>query len=439
MALTPGLRYLGTLTNYEASGRLRLPTLGRMQAIVGNLGSPHDDLDVIHITGTNGKGSTAAFAAQLLAGAGRRVGLYTSPHLHSVNERIVIDGEPVSEEILDRALLQVADAAERVGEQLSWFEAVTLAAFVIFKQAQVEAAVIEVGMLGHWDATNIVRGRVAVVTNVDMDHADEAGGTPGDIAREKAGIVKHGSTLILGDVDDDLVGIFLDRAPGTFYRCGIELRATNVRETTHGYVADLHTVQSKRRNISIGMRDRHQVGNALLALAAVEAFVGKRLDDEVVRRVLTQVAVPGRCELISTRPRVLLDGAHNPAAARALRSSLRASRGNRVLVIGVLSGRDHGEFLEALGVDDHTVIICTQPDNPRALPAAELAAAVPPSTATVVVEPSLARAGQIAALAAGNDGQVVVTGSMYVLDPLRRSILAVVPATGFEHHKVAVS
>ncbi|QWF20477.1 hypothetical protein KM427_15970 [Nocardioides sp. LMS-CY] len=423
-AAVPGTQFLAGLTNYESSGVLTGPTLWRVRALADALGSPQDELAVIHVTGTNGKGSTATLAAELLTAAGRRVGLFTSPHLRVLNERIVVDGQLVGDDVLERALGAVEEAASRVRVQPTWFEAITLAALLVFRDAGVDAAVVEVGMLGSWDATNIVHSRVAVVTNVGLDHVQEAGGSLVAIAREKAGIVKPGATLVLGETDEVLASVFLSGPARRILCRGRELRATNLRETTGGFVVDLETAHSRHRGLRIGLRGRHQVANVLLALAAVEAFLDAPLPARVVRKTLSQVRLRGRGEVIATRPQVVLDGAHNPAAARALRSVVDGTPfARRVLMVGVLAGRDPQEFLRALGADTYDVVICTQADTPRSLPSAELAAAMVSDGTTVVTEPEPGRAGRIAVQAAGAGGQIVVTGSFYVLEPARRAII----------------
>jgi dihydrofolate synthase/folylpolyglutamate synthase len=426
------MEFLAGLTNYESSsGKLTAPTLGRVRALADALDRPQDYLDVVHVTGTNGKGSTAMMAASLLSATGRRVGLFTSPHLRAPTERIMIGGEAISDEILDRALTAVAAAAGRVRVWPTWFEAITLAALLIFRDAGVDAAVVEVGMLGSWDATNIVRSRVAVVTNVGLDHTEEAGGGLIAIAREKSGIVKHGATLVLGETDELLARPFLERPARQVLRRGRELRATNVRQLSDGLVVDLQTAQSLRRDVRVELLGRHQIANVLLAVAAAEAFLDSPMSDSVVRTTLSRVRLPGRGEVIAEHPRVVLDGAHNPDAARALRVMVdETGEGPRVLVVGVLAGRDHQEFLRAVGADSYDVVVCTQVDNPRSLPATDLAAALTPGRAEVVIEQDLLRACRIAVLAAGAGGQVVVTGSFYLLEPARQAILdAVAPAT----------
>jgi dihydrofolate synthase/folylpolyglutamate synthase len=205
--------YLASLRNFELTGFARRPTVDGARSLMESLGSPQRKLNAIHITGTNGKGSTANVSAALLAAMGHRVGLYTSPHLHKVNERISISGEPISDAALATALDRVRRAANSRWIYPTWFEALTAAALLHFTEVDVDAAVIEVGMLGRWDATNVIDAPVAVVTNVELDHVELAGPTRELIALEKSGIIRAGATLVLGERDPALLPVFEQQQP----------------------------------------------------------------------------------------------------------------------------------------------------------------------------------------------------------------------------------
>lgn len=233
------LVYLDSLANFERTGRLSSPTTRRVAALVAELGHPERSYPVIHVTGTNGKGSTTAMIAGLLAGCGAHVGTYTSPHIDRLAERITISGQPVEDWELADGVGQVRAAARRTGITPTWFEALTAAAFWILAAGQVDAAVIEVGMRGRWDATNVVNGSVSVVTNVQLDHTDVAGPTRASIAGEKAGIVKPGSTLILGERDPALRPFFEAERPGRILTLGGEMSWRNRTATESGSIVDL--------------------------------------------------------------------------------------------------------------------------------------------------------------------------------------------------------
>jgi dihydrofolate synthase/folylpolyglutamate synthase len=233
------MAYLNGLTGYEQTGCLEWPAIERMARLAGALGNPQRAYPVVHLTGTNGKGSTAAMIASLLRGRELRVGTYTSPHISRVAERVTVDGKSVADAGLARAVGQVRRAATRAGGTPSWFEALTAAAFWLLAEARVDVAVIEVGMLGRWDATNVADGAMAVVTNVELDHTDVAGPTRAAIAAEKAGIVKPGATLILGERDPELRAIFEARRPGRILTAGREMTWRNRHRTPAGSVVDL--------------------------------------------------------------------------------------------------------------------------------------------------------------------------------------------------------
>jgi dihydrofolate synthase / folylpolyglutamate synthase len=394
------MAYLDGLTGYEQTGQLERPTLERMARLAGALGDPQRACPVIHLTGTNGKGSTAAMTAALLRGQGLKVGTYTSPHITRLAERVTIDGEPVADDDLARAVGEVRRAAVRAGVTPSWFEAVTAVAFWLLAAAQVDVAVIEVGMLGRWDAANVADGDVAVITNVQLDHTDVAGPTRAAIAAEKAGIIKPGATLVLGETDPALRAFFEARQPGRILTAGREMSWRNRRVTPAGSVADLTTPWGTRTGITVGMPGAHQCDNALLALTAAEAFTGAPIGAAAVTAALSAAHVPGRFEIVGASPVVVLDGAHNPAAAAALRRTVEEDFGSvtpRVLVFGALAGRDPAAFLEQAGAGSADLVITTEPPSPRALAAARAAA--------------------------GRRGLVIATGSLHLIGPLRAAAL----------------
>jgi len=365
--LSPGLDYLAALTGYERTGRIAHPTLGPMIALMRELGDPQEQFPAIHLTGTNGKGSTAAVASALLRSAGLRVGTYTSPHLLDVTERVLVDRSPVEE--LDEGLQRVAAAAERLGLTPTWFQALTAAGLWCFAATAVDIAVVEVGKLGRWDATNVVNGTVAVVTNVELDHTDLAGPTRAAVAAEKAGTVKPGATLVLGEQNPCLRGIFDAERPRRVLTAGRELQILCRRSTPTGSVVDLVTPRGARAGIRVGALGSHQCDNALLALAAAEESVDSGLPHSAVQDALARINIPGRFEIVGHNPTVIVDVAHNPAGASALRHVLdeQASSEPRVLVCGVLAERNPNEFLDALGAASADLVVGVRPESARAL------------------------------------------------------------------------
>ena len=424
------MAYLNGLTGYEQTGRLERPTIERMARLVDALGRPQRAYPVIHLTGTNGKGSTAAMTASLLHGRGLRVGTYTSPHITRLAERVAIDGEPVADEDLARAVGQVRQAAARAGVTPSWFEAVTAAGLWLLADAGIDVAVIEVGMLGRWDATNVADGTVAVITNVQLDHTDVAGPTRAAIAAEKAGIIKPGATLILGEKDPELRPIFEARRPARILTAGQEMTWRNRRLTPAGSLVDLVNPWGIRAGMAVGMIGAHQCDNALLALTAAEAFTGAPIPAALVDAALGSTHVPGRLEIVGASPVVALDGAHNPAGAAALRRAIEENFGfltPRILLCGTLAGRDPVEFLDQVGVRSADLVVTTEPASPRAMPADVLAKEVRGFGVPVTPVPRPAQALSAAVTAAGRTGLVVATGSLYLIDPALKRPAGVLP------------
>jgi dihydrofolate synthase / folylpolyglutamate synthase len=365
--------------------------------------------------------------AALLRGQGLKVGTCTSPHISRLAERVTIDGAPVTDEDLARAVDQVRRAAVRAGVTPSWFEAVTAAAFWLLAAAGVDVAVIEVGMLGRWDATNIADGDVAVITNVQLDHTDVAGPTRAAIAAEKAGIIKPGAVLVLGETDPALRAFFEARQPGRILTAGREMTRRNRRVTPAGSLADLANPWGIRAGVTIGMPGAHQCDNALLALTAAEAFTGAPIPVAAVSAALGAVAVPGRFEIAGASPVTVRDGAHNPAAAAALRQAVEerfASLTPRILVFGALAGRDPAAFLDQAGVRSAGLVITTEPASPRAVHANVLAEAADGFGVPVTPVPRPARALAAARAAAGRGGLVLATGSLHLIGPLRAAAFA---------------
>lgn len=390
------------------------------------MGDPQHAFPVIHVTGTNGKGSTARMITALLAASGVSAGTYTSPHLHRLNERLSWNGRPIDDDDLAEQLTAVAEVERLAGVDASYFELLTAAAFRWFADVAVEAAVLEVGMLGRWDATNVADATVAVVTNVGIDHVDYVGSADRRaIAREKVGIVKRGSTLILGETDEDLAPIFAEAGADRLWRRDADFACDENQVAVGGRLLDLRTPQSVIEEVFLPLHGAHQGENAAVALAAAEAFFGRPLDSDVVREAFAAVTVAGRFEVAARDPLVLLDGAHNAHGAAAARLTLDedfAGAAGRILVFGTFSEHEPVEMLEALGAADaRLVVTCTAP-WPRAVPAAELAeAARSLGVDAMAVDDPVAATRR--AVAEAREGELVlVTGSLYVVGAVRSAL-----------------
>ncbi len=311
--------------NVPAGSRRGPPTLERISTLMQYLGSPEVEFPAIHITGTNGKTTTVRVLTELLGALGMKVGAYTSPHLVHVNERMSIDGVPIDDDTFDEMLYAVSLVEQSVGVDPSYFDVVTAAAFRWFADEAVDVAVVEVGMGGTWDATNIIDGRVAVVTNVSLDHVDYLGPTREQIAQEKSGIVKADSTLVLGETDPAIQAIFEARANGRVFRRDVDFGVSRNVLAIGGRLVDLRSPGAEYPDVFLPLHGAHQADNAAIALAAAESFVTAPLPFDVVADAFARVQSPGRLEVVRRQPLVLLDGAHNVAGAEALLA--RARRG----------------------------------------------------------------------------------------------------------------
>ena len=404
------------------------PTLERISALLQYLGSPQLEYPAVHLTGTNGKTTATRMVTELLATVGLMVGSTTSPHLERVNERIMFNGEPIGDADLDEQLRVIALVEREIGLDPSYFEVVLAAALRWFADIAVDVAVVEVGVGGTWDATNVVDGQVAVITNVSVDHVALLGGTVAEIATEKAGIVKPGSTLVLGETDPDLDAIFAARGAARVVRRDIDFGALSNVPALGGRMLELFTPLARYPDVFLPLYGAYQGDNAAVALAAAEEMVGAPLDADVVRAAFSNVRSPGRLEIVGRHPLVLLDGAHNVAGAEALREALdeEFAPAPRTLVVGLLREKDPGEILRALGLDDVVHLVCARPPNGRALEPGLIAAAAMdlgfPAERIEVVD-TVADAISTALLTTPADGEIVVTGSLYFVGAARSMLV----------------
>jgi dihydrofolate synthase/folylpolyglutamate synthase len=381
--------------------------LDRMRRLMTALGSPQERFGSIHVAGTNGKTSTVRMTAAILRRHGLRAGAYLSPHLVSFTERIRIDDADVAEERFAAAVSRAARAADKVnrtleqGDRVTQFEALTAAAYSELAEAGVDVAVIEAGLGGRYDATNVIPSRVQVLTNVGLEHTRWLGPTIADIAAEKLDIVRPGGTLVVGaDVHEDAMAL-------ARRVCGARGAAL--------VVAPAHS------GLELLAQGEHQQRNFAVARAAAEAYHGP-LDETAVRAAAASTLVPGRFQVVDEAPVTVVDGAHNAAGMAALAQSLRAFVGERRLIacVSVLDDKDAAGMLREL-LPLCAEVVFTQSANPRALPAATLESLSgqlggPP--ARTVAEPR--RALEAARAAAGPDGVAVATGSIYLIADLLR-------------------
>ncbi len=427
MNLGDALAWLDRHQNLErilADARLRVPRPERVRALVELMDDPQDKQPAVHVTGTNGKTSTARALTQLFIFKGLTVGTFISPHLEKINERIMVNLGPISDADLAEVLSELADLEPLLGEGLrpSWFELMAAAAFGYFANRPVDVAVVEVGMGGRWDATNVVDGTVSIVTNVSLDHTELLGPTREHIAREKAGIVKPGATLVLGETSPELYDIFAAEGPETLWLAGRDFAVESNVMAVGGRLVDLRTPGARYEGIYLPLHGRHQADNFMAALVGTEAFFGRPLEPDIVAAAAASVSSPGRLEVVRQRPLVVLDGAKNVAGAQSSAAAVREEFGldrAHVLVVGMLSGKSALEMLEALDAPTARLVVTCPPPSPRAQGAEDVAAVARSLGCRAVATGSVADALEVALAEAGQDDLVLVTGSLYTVGAAR--------------------
>jgi len=357
------------------------PSLDRILALVDALGSPHLTYPTIHIAGTNGKTSTARMIDQLLANLGYRVGRYTSPHLESFTERISIKGEPISDLEMIKTYedihlyLDLIDS--RQPHPISYFEALTAMAFVAFAEHPVDIAVIEAGMGGQWDATNVISSQVSVMTPIGLDHMEYLGNTVEAIAQTKAGIFKPESNVVLAAQSAQVAKVLLAQVAKVSaqpFRQGVEFSLKNRALAVGGQLLSIQGVHGDYDEIFLPLYGDHQGNNAAIALAAVEVFAGVKLDTELVQDAFSKVSSPGRCEIVYKDPTVIIDAAHNPHGVSAIANTLNTEFDFELVVgvVAVLADKDVAGILKNLATTlDYLVI--TENGSNRAMNKDELA------------------------------------------------------------------
>lgn len=418
------------------------PGLERFTEFCRRLGDPQERFKSVHVAGTNGKGSTTAMIASILQASGHKAGMYISPYVHDIRERVQVNGCMISKEDFVRLLELIIPCADALAEtefgHPTEFEVKTALAFLYFAERNVDFAVLEVGLGGRLDATNIVGPMVSVITNIGLDHTDRLGATIPEIAREKAGIIKRNGRLVTAITDADALDVIrrvceernsalwqVYPADDTGARFAIRrVRPGDTPSTGHPLPAErmptltVEGIFHGYEGLEVGMRGEFQYVNAATAIGAVEVLIAEGVDvsEEGIRSGLRDAYMPGRLEVVHSRPTVVLDGAHNQAAASTLASTIRAEfeYDRLILVMGMVQGHSIADVVGILATLAD-VLIATAASTPRAMPAQSIADAAEGHVARVEVVEPVARAVTRGIELAGPCDLILVSGSFYVV------------------------
>ena len=427
------LAWLESHVDFErvAPNRQTVPSLEAVHATLAALAEPHRDYPAIHITGTNGKGTTTTLVSALLAETGLRVGTFTSPDLHAINERIAVNGEPLDDDDLIALLGRLADVEAATGITLTRFEILTVGAFLHFSDEGVDVAVVEVGLGGTWDSTNVIDGSVSVLTNVDLDHTAVLGNSVEAIATDKVGIFRTGGYAVVGTAAASVVAIASERASSLASALALVGRDFVLEQNDLALGGRLLTVRTpfeRYEDVLLSLHGIHQGANAATALAATEIFLGRALGDEVVRATLGSARMPGRLELVARQPMIVVDGAHNPAGVRALAAGLDGAfhvDGVRRCVVGMLNGRDVDDMVAPLVEAGFRAFYVCTPHSPRAMDAATVADAVRRAGADAEIFATSLDALDAARGDSTEDDLIVAAGSLYLVAEVRGALLGI--------------
>ncbi|MDE0867774.1 MAG: bifunctional folylpolyglutamate synthase/dihydrofolate synthase [Aquiluna sp.] len=402
------------------------PRLEPTRRLVEMMGNPQNNYKIIHITGTNGKSSTARMIERLLREHGLRTGRLTSPHLVSFNERIALDGEPVEDQLIIEAyqenlvLLQLVDQelTDKGEGPLTFFEAFTALAFHVFSDAPIDVLVLEVGIGGEWDATNVADADVAVFTAIDLDHQETLGDTVEEIAQTKAGITKQNSIVVSSFQRPSVASILRARALQEVFMAGEEFGYSEISPDGFGTRFSVRGIWAEYPELWMPIIGQHQAENAATAIVATEAFLGRAIADEVLRSAFADSVSPGRLQVVSKQPLVVIDGAHNPAGLVSLRNSIQWHFGapRAIGVVGMLREKDiQSSAQELIGVFDHLIV--TSAPGERGILASELANSFSDEGLIVdeIVPEFWSAYEQAIRLGVSTDRPVFITGSLYLV------------------------
>lgn len=411
--------------------------LERMEELMAKLGNPQDDLDVIHVAGTNGKGSVCRYIYEVLRAGGYNVGIYSSPYLEVFNERIEFDGKYITDEDLETITDRVCSAADKMvsegKESPTEFEIVTAIAFLYFKEKGADYVVLEVGLGGRGDSTNIVKEPLcSVVTSISLDHTDRLGETIPEIAMEKAGIIKKGCPVVSGSRDDEAKAVLRKTATdmGAPFFDAARIVPKVVKSDMKGSVFSAEILGREHKGINISMAGYYQIDNAVTALYAIELLRKQNKTDITSREIregMENAKNIGRMEVLNENPWIIIDGAHNPDGAKSLKTTIEKNfKGKKILmVLGILADKEVDEVLHTF--KDITLdYVSTCPQNPRALAAAELSGKIISMGGNAVTADSPSDAVKIAMGKRDDYDIILFAGSLYLIGSVRQEIIGLI-------------
>jgi dihydrofolate synthase/folylpolyglutamate synthase len=416
-------------------GRGVKPGLERITGLLDFMADPHLNYPIVHVAGTNGKTTVTRLVSDILGAHGLITGTFISPHLHHVEERFSVGGAPLTEDgfvdlVAENAWI-VEEYERRHTEGVTYFELTAALAFATFAEAVVDVAVVEVGLGGRWDATNVVDASVSVITGIAMDHVAYLGDSIAAIAAEKAAVLKEGGLVVTGPLPAAAEGSVTAQVAATnsrWFRYGDAFTVDSAVPGVGGWSVDVAGVYAEYPDLYLPFHGRHQVDNLATSIASAEAFLEHALDPDALTAALASAVAPARIEVVHRRPLVVIDGAHNEQGLSGLAATMRSefpTSSSWGLVVGMRGDRDVATLLAPFAdLVDH--VWATEPDDPAAIPAATVAAAAA-SALDVDVETmaSVPEATSAAIDAAGRDGAVVVTGSLYVAAEARESLIGI--------------
>ncbi|MEX1112281.1 MAG: folylpolyglutamate synthase/dihydrofolate synthase family protein [Candidatus Andersenbacteria bacterium] len=388
-----------------------------MHELMDILDHPETKFKSVHITGTTGKGSTASFLANILQQAGYKVGLYTSPHLFTFNERVRINGQPIPDETLLTLITDIRTKSEAQGIQQTFFEFTTALAYQYFAQEKVDIAIVEVGFGGKLDATNVITPLLSIITNVGLDHMDVLGNTKEEIARDKAGVIKPNIPILTNEKEEHILDIFAQEANlkhSPFHQVKDIVSGIQISQSLDSQTIELRTKEDTF-TVETTLLGSHQVHNICTAVAAATLLgnLGFNVSRPVLREGIRTNHWKGRMEIVSKQPLIIIDGAHNQPGMEALAAFVKELPNRRALVVAFKQGKDPLQVIEPLAhLFDH-IIITEGSYEPLATDA--VAQSLTPLAISLEEIPNVTDAVQRAQELAGEDGTIVITGSLYMI------------------------